>query len=189
MCDRSSPAPLCPGDPGSRRRSRADRSRHGAPGLLAQIITAKYADHCPLYSAAGDLPTLRRRSRPGDAGGLGRPRAQLLERWSMPSAATCARRRRSTPTTPGASGSIPDAARPRPGDYGPTSATIARREPRSPACWYRYSPDPQERASARAPAPLSRHPASGRLQRLCSTLRRWGDCGGGVLGARAAQVL
>ena len=45
-----------------------------APGLLAQVIVAKYADHCPLYRQAGHLPALGRGSGPRHPGRLGRRR-------------------------------------------------------------------------------------------------------------------
>ena len=43
-----------------------------APGLLAQVIVAKYADHCPLYRQQAHLRRCRRRTgsrRPGRLGG------------------------------------------------------------------------------------------------------------------------
>ncbi len=44
--------PLCPGGAAAGAIA-ADRSRHGSTWLLTQIITAKYADHCPLYRQQG----------------------------------------------------------------------------------------------------------------------------------------
>ena len=64
-CDRivQAPAPSRP----------IDRGIPG-PGLLAHVLTAKYADHQPLYRQSGDIRPRRCRSGPLDAGRLGRQR-------------------------------------------------------------------------------------------------------------------
>ena len=99
-----------------------------APGLLAQIIVAKYADHCPLYRQQGiyrrsgvELDRATLAAWVGDAAQLART-AGRDARYAM-----CARRRRCTPTTRRCRCSTPDVARPRPGDYGRTCAMIGRR--------------------------------------------------------------
>ena len=181
--------PLCAGDPAAGAVA-ADRARHAGPGLLAQVIVAKYADHCPLYRQQG----IYRRSgveldRATLAAWVGECGARCSNRWSMRSVAMCARPRRCTPTTRRCRCSIPDAARPRPGrlwTYVRDDRPAGSRDP--PAVWYRYSPD---RKGEHPQAHLRRF--RGILQADAyagfAALYERSDRGGGVLGARATQVL
>ena len=59
MCAPSSPARHCARVIQLPAPTRPIERGMPAPGLLAQVIVAKYADHCPLYRQAGHLPALR----------------------------------------------------------------------------------------------------------------------------------
>ena len=189
MCARSSPVGHCARIVQEPAPSRPIARGMAAPGLLAHIMVAKYADHCPLYRQQGiyarEGVELERATM---ADGSARRHACSI-RWSTRSAATCWRRRRCTPTTPRCRCSIPGAARPRPDGCGLTCAMIGRR----PAAIRRRcgsATRPIAKASIRKrTCAVPRHPAGRRLRRIRAALRGRADPGSGLLGARAAQVL
>ena len=90
--------PLRAGDPAAGALA-ADRARHAGPGLLAQVIVAKYADHCPLYRQQGiyrragvELDRATLADWVGGASGLLEPLVDALGRYVL-AAGEGARRR------------------------------------------------------------------------------------------------
>ena len=176
---------------GRRRRRGRSRAAWPVPGCSRTCWSSKYADHLPLYRQSADLRPRRHRSRPLDAGRLGRRRERLARSArSRRSAATC-----SPPTKLHADDTPVPVLCPGRGTTKTGRLWTYVRDDRPagsddpPAVLFRYSPDRKgERPrgtwppSAACCRPMAM-PAS-----IGSTSEH-GSVGSGLLGACAAQVL
>ncbi len=161
-----------------------------APGLLAQVIVAKYADHCPLYRQAGiyrrsgvELDRATLAAWVGGAARLLDPLVAALGRYVRAAEKVHADDTPVPVLDPGRGKTKTG----RLWTYVRDDRPAGSRDP--PAVWYRYSPDRKSehpQAHLRGFRGILQADAYSGFARLYEDGR---DRGSGVLGARAAQVL
>jgi transposase len=138
-----------------------------APGLLAQVIVAKYADHCPLYRQQGiyrrsgvDLERATLADWVAGASRLLEPLVDCLGRYVRAADKVHADDTPVPVLDPGR-GQTKTA---RVWTYVRDDRPAGSRDPQ--AVWYRYSPDRKGQHPSAASAEVLRHPAGRRLLRF-----------------------